>query len=70
MTESGILSLERAHRFCIKYMQGLNIRTRTYIALSIMTLYTNEPDSDFRKLTGLNTYTVIFTFILSGSYRK
>ena len=70
MTESGILSLEIAHRFCIKYVQGLNVRTRTDIALSIMAMYTIEPDIDFRKLTGLNTYTVSFTFILSGSYRK
>ena len=55
MTESGILSFEREHRFCIKYMQGLNVRTRTDIALNIMAMYKIEPDIDFRKLTGLNT---------------
>ena len=51
MTESDILSLKRAHIFCIKYMQGLNIRTWTDIALSIMAMYTLEPEIDFRKLT-------------------
>ena len=41
LTESDILSLERAHRIYIKYMQGLNIRTRTDIALSIMAIVHN-----------------------------
>ena len=53
VTESDILSLERVQRFCIKHMQGLNIRTRTDIALSIMAMYTIESDIDFRKLTAL-----------------
>ena len=49
--ESDILSLERAHRFCIKHMQGLNIQTRTDIALTIMAMYTIESEKVFRKLT-------------------
>ena len=36
MTESDVLIMERAHRFCIMYMQGLHRRTRADIALSII----------------------------------
>ena len=32
-------------------MQGLNIRTRTDITLSIIAMYTIESEIDFRKLT-------------------
>ena len=35
LTASQILILERAHRFCVKFMQSLNIRTRTDAALSL-----------------------------------
>ena len=50
MTESDVLTMERAHRFCIKFMQGLHRRTRTDIALSIISIYSIESDIDFRKL--------------------
>ena len=43
--------LERAHRFCVKYMQGLSIRTRTDAALSLLGIYSIESEIDFRKLT-------------------
>ena len=29
LTTNNILLLERVHRFCVKYMQGLSTRTRT-----------------------------------------
>ena len=50
MTESDVLNMERAHRFCIKFMQGLHRRTRTDIALSIISIYSIESEIDFRKL--------------------
>ena len=50
MTESDVLSMERAHRFCIKFMQGLQRRTRIDIALSIISIYSVESEIDFRKL--------------------
>ena len=31
MTEKEILTMERAHRYCIKYMQGIHIRTHANI---------------------------------------
>ena len=49
-TETDILTVERAHRYCIKYMQGLHIRTRTAIALSLIGAYTVESEIDFKKL--------------------
>ena len=50
MTESDVLTMERAHRFCIKYMQGLHRRTRTDIALSMIAIYSIESVIDFKKL--------------------
>ena len=47
---SDVLSMERAHRFCIKFMQGLHRRTRTDIAPSIISIYSIESEIDFRKL--------------------
>ena len=43
--------LERAHIFCVKYMQGLSIRSRTGAALSLLGIYSIESEIDFRKLT-------------------
>ena len=49
MTESDVLSMEKAHRFRIKFMQGLHRRTRIGIALSIISIYSIESEIDFRK---------------------
>ena len=49
MTESDVLAMETAHRFCIKYMQGLHRRTRTDIALSMIAIYAIESEIDFKK---------------------
>ena len=37
--------------FCVKYMQGLSIRSRTGAALSLLGIYSIESEIDFRKLT-------------------
>ena len=50
LTTNNILLLERAHRFCIKYMQGLSTRTRTDAALSLLGTFSIESEIDFRKL--------------------
>ena len=50
LSHSNILKLERAHRFCVKYIQGLNTRTRTDIALSLMGIHAIESEIDFMKL--------------------
>ncbi|MCG8048280.1 MAG: reverse transcriptase family protein, partial [Candidatus Thiodiazotropha endolucinida] len=50
LRSNDILFLERAHRFCVKFMQGLNIRTRTDVALSLLGVYSIESEIDFRKL--------------------
>ena len=44
LSHSNILKLERAHRFCVKYIQGLNTRTRTDIALSLMGIHAIESE--------------------------
>ena len=56
MTESDVLTIERAHRFCIKYMQGLHRQTRTDIALSMIAIYSIESEIDFKKLILLVNY--------------
>lgn len=42
--------LERAHRFCVKYMQSLPKRTNTDLALSLLNLHDIEYEIDYRKL--------------------
>ena len=50
LSDSSIIQLERAHRFCIKYMQGFGIRTRTDIALGLLGVLSLESEIDFKKL--------------------
>ena len=50
MTESDLLTMERTHRCCIKFMHGLHRQTRNDIALSIKSIYSIESEIDFRKL--------------------
>ena len=51
LTETDILTMERVHRYCIKYLQGLRIRTRTRtdIALSLIGANTVESEIDLKK---------------------
>ena len=51
LTESEILSLERAHRFCVKHIQSLSTCTRTDGALSLLSVFPIEVEIEFRKLT-------------------
>ena len=51
LNDTELLSLERAHRFCVKHMQSLNLRTRTDVTLSLLGIFPIEIDIDFRKLT-------------------
>ena len=51
LNDTELLSLERAHRFCVKHMQSLNLRSRTDVALSLLGIFPIEIDIDFRKLT-------------------
>ena len=51
LTTNNILLLERAHRFCVKYMQGLSTRTRTDAALNLLGMFSIESEIDLRKLT-------------------
>ena len=44
------LTLERAHRYCIKYMQSLGGRTRTDIALGLLEMFPIETEIELRKL--------------------
>ena len=47
LTPSQLLMLERV---CVKYIQGLNTRTRTDIALRLLGIHTLESEIDFMKL--------------------
>lgn len=51
---NGILSLERAHRFCIKFMQCLPRGTSTDVALTLLGSNSIEVEIDRRKLVFLN----------------
>ena len=50
LTASNLLTLERAHRFCVKHMQSLGIRTRTDIALGLLGIFPLEIEIEIRKL--------------------
>ena len=50
LTSAELLTLERAHRLCIKRMQSLNMHTRTDIALGLLTIFPLEVEIDIRKL--------------------
>ena len=45
-----MLKLERAHRFCIKYIQSVSKYTKTYIALSMLGCLPIEAEINKRKL--------------------
>ena len=51
LNDTELLLLERAHRFCVKHMQSLNLRTRTDVAFSLLGIFPIEIDIFFRKLT-------------------
>jgi hypothetical protein len=53
LSSSDVLCLERAHRFCIKFMQHLTFNSRTDISLSMISLNSLESEIDRRKLTFL-----------------
>ena len=48
LTSGNIFLLERAHRFCIKYVQGFGIRIRTDIALDSLGVYSLESEIDLK----------------------
>ncbi|MCG8077812.1 MAG: hypothetical protein JAY75_16450 [Candidatus Thiodiazotropha taylori] len=50
LTPTEILTLERAHRFCIKQMQSLGIRTRTDVALGLLAFLPIEVEIELKKL--------------------
>ena len=50
MTESDVSDMERAHSFCIKYMQGLHRRTRIDRTPCTISIYSIESEIDFRNL--------------------
>lgn len=50
LTEHHILSLERTHRQCVKFMQSLPRNTHTSVAFGLLGLTTLENEIDKRKL--------------------
>ena len=50
LTSAELLTLERAHRFCIKRMQSLPMYTRADIALGLLAIFPIEVEIDLRKL--------------------
>ena len=50
LTSAELLTLERAHRFCIKRMQSLNMHPRTDIAVGLLAKFPLEIEIDIRKL--------------------
>lgn len=50
LNETDILLLERAHRYCVKYMQNLRLRCRTDVALSLLGIWSLESEINYRKL--------------------
>ena len=50
LSSTELLTLERAHRFCIKKMQSLPLYTRSDIALGLLAIFPIEVELDIRKL--------------------
>ena len=50
LTASNLLTLERAHRFCVKHLQSLGRRTHTDIALGLLGIIPLEIEIEIRKL--------------------
>jgi hypothetical protein len=50
LTKTDMLAIERAHRLCLKYIQGLSARTSTDIVLSLVDSLPIEYEIDKRKL--------------------
>ena len=50
LNKNHITSLERAHRFCIKFMQSLPKSTSTDVCLALIGMYPIEAEIDYRKL--------------------
>lgn len=53
LNPNHIMSLERAHRFCLKFMQGLPKSTSTDVTLSLIGLNPIESEIDYKKLVFL-----------------
>ena len=50
LSSTELLTLERAHRFCIKKMQSLPLYTRSDVALGLLAIFPIEVELDIRKL--------------------
>ena len=50
LSKTDMLTLERAHRLCLKYIQGLSARTSTEVMLSLLNCLPIEYEIDRRKL--------------------
>ena len=50
LNKKQIMSLERAHRFCIKFMQSLPKYTSTDVSLALIGMYPIEAEIDYKKL--------------------
>ena len=58
LSPKHILPLERAHRFCLKFMQYLPQNTKSEVALNLLASKPIEVDIDRRKLIFLNSYPI------------
>ena len=50
LSKGQMLTLERSHRLCLKYIQGLNIRTSTDCVMSMLDCLPLEMEIEYRKL--------------------
>ena len=50
LSKGQMLTLERSHRLCLKYIQGLNTRTSTDCVLSMLDCLPIEMEVEYRKL--------------------
>ena len=50
LSKNDVLTLDRAHRLCLKYVQGLSVRTSTDIVLGLLNALPIEYEIDKRKL--------------------
>ena len=58
LSPKHILHLERAHRFCLKFMQNLPRNTKSEVALNLLASKPIEVEIDQRKLIFFNSYAI------------
>ena len=65
ISKSQMIKLERSHKFCIKYIQCIESKTRSDIALSLLGCRSLESEIDYKKLIFIGQLCLLSTEFLA-----